>query len=308
MLKVHVQIGTMIEKMGDAASPLFLASILYLNLAIINGIYLVKKQGLKLGLPFWKYLILAFFDVGGAYFTLSALKYTSVTSWALIQPSGLLLSVPLSIYLLKASYNWGHLLSSVLAIIGVVILVIFDASHDDEDHSNTSSVLGDGLALLGTSFYSLCSILVEVITKSEIPQFEILTMLGTNGFLLTSFLILVTGEISSVVNFPSWSFGLYTAIVTIANFGYYMLAPVVFRLSGTAVMQVSLLGTNGWSVLGEILILDGFHMDPIVFAFALFCVISGVTLFTLSGDPYRKLDNHRQYIPLETEVVPQTKV
>ena len=293
--------GTCMELLGDDSLPMFMATCTYLLLLCIPGFWLVKHRGFRLSSPWWKYALLALLDVAAAYFTLLSLRYTTVTSWALMQPASLIAVVPLSVFLLDASYTWRHLGSGLLAVSGLVLLLLSDVQSEDDEvkHSAAVRISGDLCALLGTSLYGTNGVLVEKVIKGNVPQYEVLSMMGGFGFVYGILAALSFGEISGHM-FPSRTVPAYMAVAVAASFGFYLLGIVVLQHSGAAVLQISLLSTNFWSVVGKIFILGGFHTNVIGFFFALFLVVSGVTLFTLSGDPYAK--HAIRYTALESEM------
>ena len=280
---------------------MFMATCTYLLLVCLPGSWMIRHRGFRLSAPWWKYALLALLDVAAAYFTLLALRYTTVTSWALMQPASLITVVPLSIFLLDASYTWKHLSSGLLAIAGLILLLLSDVHSDDDDakHPAAIKLSGDLCALLGTSLYGANGVLVESVIKGNVPQYEVLSMMGGFGFLYGLVAAISFGEISGHM-FPTRAIPAYMAVTVTANFAFYLLGIVVLQHAGAAVLQISLLSTNFWSVIGKIFILGGFHTNVVGFFFALLLVISGVTLFTLSGDPYTK--HAIPYTALESEM------
>jgi len=279
----------MTEKLGDDGEPIIISAGCYFLLAVVHEVLMLVQKGFNLTIPWWKYLAFAAVDCGGSYFTLLSLKFTTVTSWALIQPSALLLSVPLTAVVLHVKFTWKHIASAAMAVIGVVILVLSDASTDDDEdgHSSRDLVMGDFIAVLGAFLYCLSSIIEEIIAKKTDAKNEILTLLGVYGFAITAIVSAVLGKLSSEM-FPDIDAMIYTGVASIAQYFYYASSLVVFALSGTAALEVCLLGINAWSVLGKITILSDFDPNPVFFPVALVTVILGVVLFTISGDPYEQ--------------------
>lgn len=272
----------------------------YLLLAVIHGVRLILKQGFYLEVPWWKYVIFAAVDTAAAYTCLLSLKYTTVTSWALIQPASLIVAIPLTAGLLGAKYSWKHLASGALACSGAVVMILSDASSDDEDdHSETELVTGDLLAFLSACLISLSCVVGEIITKSTVPQCEILAMLAFFGFWISLLAAIVIGEFSTDM-FPNWEALVKSIALCVSHLFYYTAAFIVFELSGTAAFQVSMLGVNAWSILSRITVLGGFHPNPVLFPLALITVILGVVFYALSGDPYAH--HKKQDLLLETEL------
>lgn len=297
----------MTELLGDHSLPMFMATCTYGLLVIVYGSRTVQTQGFKLTIKWWKYALLGLIDATAAYFTILALRYTSVTSWALLQPASFIVIVPISILLLKASYSWKHLLSGLLAVSGLVLLLLSDVRGDasNDNRSRHVVLMGDLCAFLGTSLYGTNSVLVETVIKGHVPQYEVLAMLGVFGCIYGSLACLTLGEISAQM-FPKTTVPIYTFTAIVFNFGFYALGVIVLKNAGAATLEISLLATNLWSVLGKLFIVGGFHTHVLGFIFAFAMIVTGVALFTFSGDPYKH--NALSYTVLETELPsnPQT--
>eukprot|EP00210_Caulerpa_lentillifera_P005362 g5124.t1 len=297
--------GVLTEKLGDDSLPMFLTSGCYFLLAVIHGLLLIHhRKGFYLEVVWWKYLIVAIVDTAASYFTLWSLQFTTVTSWALIQPSALLLGIPLSAVILKAHFTWKHIASALLAVTGVVLLVLSDASsHDDDDddkkHSANELVLGDFIAFLGALLYGASSTAGEIVAKASNSKNEVLSMLGVFGFVLSLAISAALGELSPGM-IPNTAAAVYSVLTFVAHYFYYASSIVVLELSGTAAFEVSLLGMNVWSVLGKITVLGGFHPNIVFFPIAMVTVISGVVFFTISGDPYKDLEKEEALLESET--------
>lgn len=271
----------------------------YFLVAVIYGVRLISKHGFHLEVPYWKYLVYASVDTAACYVSILSLKFTTLTSWALIQPAALVVAIPLTAGMLGAKYSWRHLASGTLACLGAVVMTLSDASSDDEDdHSKTALVTGDLLAFWGACLVSLSCVIGELLTRSTVPRCEIITMVASFGFLISLIAAVLIGEVSTNM-FPDCQVLLESIAICVSHTIYYIAKFVAFELSGTAAFQISMLGVNTWSILGRITVVGGFHPNPLLFPFALITVISGVVFYALSGDPYAH--HKKQQSLLDTE-------
>lgn len=290
----------MTELLGEDSRPMFISVCCYVLLVVVYGSILVYFQGLQIHVKWWKFVPIGMIDSAAAYFTLLSLRFTSVTSWSLLQPLSFVVIIPLSILLLHARYSWKHFLSAIVAIAGVIVLLLsdFQGAEESETHSAKNIIRGDLLAILGTTLYGTNTVLVEAFLKDETPQYEVLSLLGIFGGLFGSIVTILIGEISSHL-FPNTSSAIFTFLIALANFGFYAIGSVVLKYSGAAVLEISLLSSNLWSLMAKLLIIGGFHTHIVGFIFAFGMILAGVSGFVLSGNPYPE---HLPYKPLETEM------
>lgn len=297
----------MTEMLGSYSRPMFMAACNSILLGIVYLPYNCSKKGFQLSAEWWKYAGVALIDIGANYFSLLALKFTSITSWSLVQPFSFVAVVPLSLWLLHAKYNWRHLMSGIVAIGGLVILLLSDleGGKSSEQHSAHMVLLGDIFAILGAILYGSNSALVEAILKGKAPQCEVLGMLGSFGCVYGFSIAFLLGEIS-VDMFPKSTVPIYTAASVLSNFGAYSLGMFVLKHAGAAVFEISFLATNLWSIFWKLTVMHSFHTQLIGFIVSFAMIVSGVTCFTLSGDPNNP--SELKYTALETELPNQKTI
>lgn len=297
----------MTEMLGSHSRPMFMAACNASLLAIVYVPGIVRKNGFQLSAAWWKYAGVGIIDIGAAYFSLLALRFTSITSWSLLQPFSFIALVPLSVLLLHAKYNWRHLMSGLVAVGGLVILLLSDleGGNSSEHHTAHMVLLGDCLAILGAFLYGTNSVLLETILKGKAPQDEVLGMLGSFGCLYGFSIAFLIGEISADM-FPKSTVPIYLAAAVMSNFGVYSLGMFVLKHAGAAVFEISFLATNLWSIFWKLTVMHSFHTHLIGFIVSFSMIISGVAGFTLSGDPNKH--SQLQYTALETELPSQKTV
>lgn len=218
------------EMLGSNLCPMFMSACTAALMAIVFVPWTVRKQGFRLTMPWWKYALFSVIEVGAAYCSLLALRYTSVTSWSLLQPFSFVALVPISILLLRATYNWKHLASGLIAFGGLVILLLSDlkGGQESEHHSAHVVLLGDICAILGALLYGTHSALTETILRNKVPEYEVLAMVGTfscvYGFVIAFFL----GEISADM-FPKSTVPIYMSAAVVSGFGVYSVGAFVLK-------------------------------------------------------------------------------
>jgi solute carrier family 35, member F1/2 len=235
--------------------PAFQTLFNYILLNLIYTSYTLYKYGfakwsrmvLKDG---WKYIILAFFDVEGNYFTVLAYRYTTILSAQLINFWAIVVVVALSFTFLHVRYHWAQLLGIFVCIGGMGMLL-------GSDYINGSSVggisghkqlKGDVFAVAGATFYGLSNVYEEWFISSR-PLYEVI---GQLGFWAT-FINGIQAAIFDRHSFrtATWNGAVagylvgYTLILTI----FYTLVPILYRFASAAFQNISLLTGNFWGVI-----------------------------------------------------------
>lgn len=265
------------------------------------GTYVFVRQGFQRNLPFFVYVLLSIMAIVVIVCKFFALRYTSITSVTLFEPTSLLFIVPLSIVFLNARYNWKHLISATITLTGLAVLVLSDVeeSKRDKDHSTKDVIFGDFIAILACCVSGLHSLIIERTTKKGTCKFEILGIVNALEIPESLFASYLFGEWGSTM-FPSKSFVLYFVFAVLATAVVHYTGILGVFHSGSAVCHLSLLMQNFWAVLARIFILDGFKTNITGFVFASVMVIGGIISFVLSGDPYAHTG--LEYKRLETEL------
>ncbi|RMZ81014.1 hypothetical protein DV738_g2422, partial [Chaetothyriales sp. CBS 135597] len=237
--------------------PAFQTLFNYVLLNLIYTSWTIYKYGLRKWLQLllhdgWKYLILAFFDVEGNYFTVLAYRYTNIMSAQLINFWAIVVVVLLSFTLLRVRYHWAQILGILVCVGGTGMLL---ASDYITSHGGTASgvsrgnqLKGDLFALLGASFYGLANVYEEWLVSGR-PLYEVIGQLA----FWAQFINGVQAAIFDRASFhrATWDAAVagyltgYTLILTL----FYSLVPVLYRFASAAFQNVSLLTGNFWGVI-----------------------------------------------------------
>lgn len=229
----------------------------------------------------WKYPLLGFLDVEANYLVVMAFKKTSMTSVALLDQ----ISIPVVFLMTRilglASYKSGHYWGVALCVAGLTILVSFDANSDSKEDQK-SSLLGDGLVVLGASLYGLANTLQELILV-DIEWKKVLGRLGLWGFVIS----LLQGCALELDNITSsgwtWSLFLYAVGFSIAMFAFYSLIPFVLDNGGSTFLNISLLTSDLYVLIARLVFVGILGKDVIVFLASFALVAAGIVLYSLTG-------------------------
>ncbi|EXJ63793.1 hypothetical protein A1O7_00128 [Cladophialophora yegresii CBS 114405] len=246
---------TTLLAMEGTSLPAFQTFFNYVLLNIVYTGYTLYKYGfrkwgrmvLKDG---WKYIILAFFDVEGNYFTVLAYRYTTILSAQLINFWAIVIVVIISFTFLKVRYHWAQVLGIFVCIGGMGLLLASDhiTGSNGGDVSSGNQLKGDLFALLGATFYGLCNVYEEWFVSGR-PLYEVI---GQLGFWAT----IINGAQAGIFDRASfrtatWNgkVGGYLTGYTLILFLFYTLVPVLYRFASAAFQNISLLTGNFWGVI-----------------------------------------------------------
>ncbi|EXJ89050.1 hypothetical protein A1O3_02114 [Capronia epimyces CBS 606.96] len=267
--------NTLTSLLGYAGTsiPAFQSLFNYVLLNIIYTSYTIYKYGFRkwtrlLWRDGWRYIILAFFDVQGNYFTVLAYEYTTILSAQLINFWAIVVVVVLSFLFLKVRYHWAQILGILICIGGMGILLASDHITGSNSYSVSSGhqLKGDLFALVGATAYGLCNVYEEWFVSGR-PLYEVIGQLGFWAMFING----VQAAIFDRHSFQTahWNAKVggyltgYTLILTI----FYTLVPILYRFASAAFQNISLLTSNFWGVIIGIKVfhLHVHYLYPIAF-------------------------------------------
>ena len=235
---------------------------------------LVLKDG-------WKYLILAFLDVEGNYFTVLAYRYTTILSAQLIEFWAIVVVVLISFVFLKVRYHWTQIVGILVCIGGVGIL--FGSDHITQGSgfggvTGGNQLKGDLFALLGATCYGVSNV-VEEFLVSKRPLYEVVGQLGFWGMLIDGTQTGIFDRAAYKTAVWNSQVGGYLTGFTLLLTIFYSTAPLMFRMASAAFFNISLLTGNFWGVVIGVKV---FHLSihwmyPIAFV----CIIVGLIVYFL---------------------------
>ncbi|KAJ0941547.1 putative solute carrier family 35 member SLC35F1/F2/F6 [Helianthus annuus] len=224
----------------------------YVLLAIVyGGVLISRRNGMKA--KWYYYLLLGLVDVEANYLVVKAYQYTSLTSVMLLDCWSIPCVIILTWFFLKTKYRFKKIVGVVICIAGIVLVIFSDVHASDRSQSGSNPVKGDLLVIAGATLYAVCNVSEEFFTKTA-DQVELLAMLGLFGAIASGIQISVLEreELKSI----HWSSGavLPYAGFAAAMFLFYSGVPVLLKISGSTMLNLSLLTSDMWSVLIRIFV------------------------------------------------------
>ncbi|KAJ9555449.1 hypothetical protein OSB04_010063 [Centaurea solstitialis] len=225
----------------------------YVLLAIVYGAILIcRKDGMKA--KWYYYLLLGLVDVEANYLVVKAYQYTSLTSVMLLDCWAIPVVIFFTWLFLKTKYRFKRIAGVVICIAGLV-LVIFSDVHVADRSRGSNPIKGDFLVIAGATLYAVSNVSEEFLVKRAADKVELMAMLGLFGAIF-----------SAIQMYPSnlhlcyTYFALIIAIVlpfagfAIAMFLFYSGVPILLKMCGSTMLNLSLLTSDMWSVLIRIFV------------------------------------------------------
>ncbi|GJP39828.1 hypothetical protein CLOM_g24168 [Closterium sp. NIES-68] len=263
--------------------PTFQSLLNYLLLASVYGAILMHRKT-PLTVP-WRVLLLAsFLDVEGNYFVVLAFRFTSLTRVTLLDCWAIPAAMLLAALCLSTRYHCSHVLGALLCTAGLAVLLLSDAASgsskppDSTAGGSSNATLGNALVILGATLYAASNVSVEYLAH-RVETTELLAFIGCSGSLIsiTQLLLLEKEELQSL-SFDG-STVLPMVVFSLALFAFYSLTPLMLRLGGAALFNLSLLTSDLWAV-GVSAVVFNQPVEGIYFA-SLVVVSVGLVIFSL---------------------------
>jgi solute carrier family 35 protein F1/2 len=238
-----------------------------------------------------KYAVLALLDVEANYFTVSAFRFTSVTSVTLLDSWSIPMVLVLTTFAGLATYRRGHYTGAALCIVGLIMLVATDQRQPiDGDQSMQNPILGDALVILGTTLYAGCNVLQEHLLQG-VQATKVLFMLGVFGALISLGQAFLLGEVGMLFTL-SWTASTVALWIGFAGamVCFYSLVPFELRWGGAALLNLSLLSSDIWSALARLAFFGGFSVwSGAWFIVAFVFVAVGIAIYSRTGQAKRSV-------------------
>ncbi|XP_076886984.1 uncharacterized protein LOC143537001 [Bidens hawaiensis] len=219
----------------------------YVMLAIVyGGILIYRGSGLKA--RWYYYLLLGLVDVEANYLVVKAYQYTSITSIMLLDCWSIPSVILLTWLFLKTKYRYKKIAGVAICIAGLVLVIFSDVHADDRTQSGSNPIKGDFLVVAGATLYAVSNVSEEFFVKTA-DRIELMAMLGLFGAIFSGIQIsiLEREELKSI----HWSAGSLLPYMgfAAAMFLFYSGVPVLLKMSGSTMLNLSLLTSDMWSVL-----------------------------------------------------------
>ncbi|KOS16866.1 putative solute carrier family 35 member [Escovopsis weberi] len=232
----------------------------------------------------WRYLLMAFLDVEGNYFTVLAYRYTNILSAQLLNFWSIVCVVILSFAILRVRYKIPQVAGILVACGGMGILLASDhitgSGGDGDGAAPADKLKGDLFGLLGATLYGTSNVLEEWLVSRR-PAHHVLSFMGLFG-------IIINGVQAAIFDRASFRHAHWDAHVaawlvgyTVLLFVFYSLAPIILRMGSAAFFDISLLTANFWGVIVGVRVfgLKVHFLYPIAFV----CIVIGLVIYFLSG-------------------------
>ncbi|KMZ72354.1 Solute carrier family 35 member F1 [Zostera marina] len=218
----------------------------YMLLATVYGAVMIYRRK-PLETKWWYYLLLGFVDVEANFMVVTAYQYTSLTSVMLLDCWAIPCVLLLTFFFLKTRYKFSQLVGAAICIAGL-LMVVFSDVHEGDRAGGSNPLKGDMLVLAGSMLYAISNVSEEFLVKSG-DRVELMAMLGVFGAIISAcqISILEREELRSI----RWSADAVLPFVgfALAMFIFYSTVPVLLKITGAAMLNLSLLTSDMWAVL-----------------------------------------------------------
>jgi solute carrier family 35 protein F1/2 len=270
---------------GGTSIPSFQVMFTYVLLALVYTPVTLYRYGLREWARVarrhgWKYLIFAFLDVEGNYFTVLAYGYTNILSAQLINFWAIVVVVVISFFALRVRYRPFQIVGILVACGGMGILLASDHLAGSNGGPARDMLKGDLFALVGASCYGLSNVFEEFLVSKR-PMYEFLSFLGLLGLCIIGVQAAIFDRDS--IRDAVWSgpaIGYVVGFTLVMNV-FYSLVPILLRIASAAFYNISLLTANFWGVIIGIHVF-GFTVH-FLYPVAFVCIILGLVCYFLSG-------------------------
>ncbi|CAM0955298.1 unnamed protein product [Alopecurus aequalis] len=293
--------SSLVANLGVDA-PLTQSFFAYLLLALVYVPILLHRRQ-KLRIPWYWYLAIAFVDVQGNYLVVKAYQYSSITSVTLLDCWTVVWVIILTWYALGTRYSFWQFLGAGTCVAGLGLVLLSDAKSPDEQDPSKIPLLGDTLVILGTVCFAFSNVGEEYCVKKN-DRVELVAMLGLFGLLVSTIQIFIFER--NTVQAVAWSPTMISLFAgfAVALFVFYTITPLVLKMSGSTLFNLSLLTSDMWAVAIRVL----FYQEQINWLYYLaFTVVAiGLIIYSLnessSGDgTATSIEATSQYQQLQSE-------
>ncbi|XP_024923488.2 uncharacterized protein LOC107434938 [Ziziphus jujuba] len=269
--------SSLIAELGVDA-PLAQSLFVYLALALIyGGLLLYRRQQLRVSW-YW-YPLLGFVDVHGNYLFNQAFQFSSITSVTLLDCCTIAWVIILTRIFIGTRYSLWQLLGAAACVAGLGLVFLSDAGVGGGGSSRP--LVGDLLVIGATVLLAMSNVGLEFCVKKK-DRVEVMSMLGVFGFIvsLCEICILERKDLESV----KWSEDIILAFVgyIFAGVLFYTLIPLVLKLSGATLFNLSVLTSDMWVVVFRIFL---YHQQVDWLYYLAFAVIvMGLIVYSTTGN------------------------
>ncbi|KAE9618604.1 hypothetical protein Lal_00047674 [Lupinus albus] len=259
----------------------------YALLAIVYGSILIYRRK-PLKAKWYYYIILGIIDVEANFLVVKSYQFTSVTSVMLLDCWSIPCVILLTWIFLKTKYRYKKLTGVALCVAGLVLVVFSDVHSGDRASGGSNPLKGDLIIIAGATLYAVSNVSEEFLVKNA-DRVELMAMLGLFGAIFGAIQISVfeRNQLKSI----HWTAGAAIPFVgfSLALFMFYSLVPVLLKIHGSTMLNLSLLTSDMWSVLIRIF---AYHEKVDWMYYVAFAVVVVGLIIYSGGD---KDENHEAF-------------
>ncbi|URE41718.1 hypothetical protein MUK42_35199 [Musa troglodytarum] len=257
----------------------------YLLLAIFYGAYVIYRKR-PLQINWYYYLILSIVDVEANFIVVKSYQYTSLTSVMLLDCWAIPCVILLTWLFLKTKYGYRKFTGVAICVAGIVMVVFSDVHASDRSEGGPNPVKGDILVIAGATLYAVSNVGEEFIVK-EGDRIELMAMLGIFGAVVSAIQIsiLERNELKDI----NWTAGAVLPFLgfALALFLFYSTVPIILKICGATLLNLSLLTSDMWAVFIRIF---AYHQKVDWMYFIAFAAVA-VGIVTYSGGKNKDAEN-----------------
>ncbi|KAG2644537.1 solute carrier family 35 member F1-like [Panicum virgatum] len=218
----------------------------YILLALVFGGTLIYKRR-HLTIKWYYYLLFGIIDVEANYIVVKAYQYTSLTSVMLLDCWSIPCVIVLTWIFLKTKYGLRKFIGVGVCVAGLV-LVVFSDAHASDRAKGPNPLKGDLLVIGGSMLYAISNVTEEYFVKKS-NRAEVMAMLGVFGAIISGIQISILER--QELRSTHWNAGAILPFIgfAVAMFLFYSTVPIILKICGATMLNLSLLTSDMWAVL-----------------------------------------------------------
>ncbi|CAL9095990.1 unnamed protein product [Musa textilis] len=219
----------------------------YLLLAMFYGVFVIRRHR-PLQINWYYYLMLAVVDVEANFIVVKSYQYTSLTSVMLLDCWAIPCVILFTWLFLKTKYGLRKFVGVAICVAGLVMVVFSDVHAKDRAQGGPNPLKGDLFIIAGSTLYAVSNVGEEFIVKKG-DRVELMAMLGIFGAVISAIQIsiLERNELKDL----NWTAGVVLPFLgyALAMFLFYSTVPIILKICGATLLNLSLLTSDMWAVL-----------------------------------------------------------
>ncbi|CAN6167625.1 unnamed protein product [Urochloa humidicola] len=218
----------------------------YILLALVYGGMLIYRRQ-HLTIKWYYYLLLGIIDVEANYIVVKAYQYTSITSVMLLDCWSIPCVIVLTWLFLKTKYGLRKFIGVGVCVAGLV-LVVFSDVHSSDRAKGPNPLKGDLFVIGGSMLYAVSNVTEEFFVKKS-NRVEVMAMLGVFGAIISGIQISILER--QELRSTHWNAGAILPFIgfALAMFLFYSTVPIILKICGATMLNLSLLTSDMWAVL-----------------------------------------------------------